>query len=156
MVLFIIFVCAGSSLLCRLLSSCGVWASHCSGFSWCGAQVLGRLGFSLATHGLRSGNSLALERRLSSCAHGLSCSGACGIFSDQGSNPCLLYWQADSLPLSHEGSLHLNNSLLASPLCLLSTVESWSNLIQSQNYRKVPSNKVASIIKRSLSSGGRV
>ena len=24
-----------------------------------------------------------------------------GIFLTQGSNPCLLYWQADSLPLSH-------------------------------------------------------
>ena len=24
-----------------------------------------------------------------------------GIFSTQGSNPCLLHWQADSLPLSH-------------------------------------------------------
>ena len=30
---------------------------------------------------------------------------ACGIFQDQGLNPCLLHWQADSLPLSHEGSL---------------------------------------------------
>ena len=29
-------------------------------------------------------------------AHGLSCSAACGIFLDQGSNPCLLHWQADS------------------------------------------------------------
>ena len=26
------------------------------------------------------------------------------IFPDQGSNPCLLHWQADSLPLSHQGS----------------------------------------------------
>ena len=29
-------------------------------------------------------------------AHGLSCSTARGIFPDQGSNPCLLHWQADS------------------------------------------------------------
>ena len=29
-------------------------------------------------------------------AHGLSCSAACGIFPDQGSNPCPLHWQADS------------------------------------------------------------
>ena len=29
-------------------------------------------------------------------AHGLSCSAACGIFPDQGSNPCLLHWQVDS------------------------------------------------------------
>ena len=27
-----------------------------------------------------------------------------GIFLIQGSNPCLLHWQADSLPLSHQGS----------------------------------------------------
>ena len=32
-------------------------------------------------------------------AHGLSCSLARGIFPDQGSNPYLLHWQADSLPL---------------------------------------------------------
>ena len=37
-------------------------------------------------------------------AHRLSCSAACGIFPDQESNRCLLYWQADSLPLNHEGS----------------------------------------------------
>ena len=28
-------------------------------------------------------------------AHGPSCSVACGIFPDQGSNPCPLHWQAD-------------------------------------------------------------
>ena len=38
-------------------------------------------------------------------AHGLGCSEACGIFPDQGWNPCLLHWQVDSLPLSHQGSL---------------------------------------------------
>ena len=37
-------------------------------------------------------------------AHGLSCSAACGIFPDQGSNPCPLHWQADSQPLCHQGS----------------------------------------------------
>ena len=37
-------------------------------------------------------------------AHGLSRSGACGIFPDQGSNPCPLHWQADSQPLRHQGS----------------------------------------------------
>ena len=40
-------------------------------------------------------------------AHGPSCSAACGIFPDQGSNPCSLYWQADSQPLRHQGSPHL-------------------------------------------------
>ena len=38
-------------------------------------------------------------------AHGLSCSAACGIFPDQGSNPCLLHRQADSQPLHHQGRL---------------------------------------------------
>jgi len=28
----------------------------------------------------------------------------CGIFPDQGLNPCLLHWQVDSLPLSQQGS----------------------------------------------------
>ena len=37
-------------------------------------------------------------------AHGPSCSAACGIFPDQGSNPCPLRWQADSQPLRHQGS----------------------------------------------------
>ena len=37
-------------------------------------------------------------------AHGPSCSAACGILPDQGSNPCLLHWQADSQPLRHQGS----------------------------------------------------
>ena len=37
-------------------------------------------------------------------AHSLSCLTARGIFPDQGSTPCLLHWQADSLPLRHQGS----------------------------------------------------
>ena len=51
-------------------------------------------------------------------AHGLSCSAACEILPDQGSNPCPLHWQADSQPLHHQGSawpslltLHLLSSL---------------------------------------------
>ena len=45
---------------CRLLSNCGVGASHCSGFS-CGREwALGRMGFS-------SCSSRALGHRLSSC-----------------------------------------------------------------------------------------
>ena len=37
-------------------------------------------------------------------AHGPSCSVACGILPDQGSNPCPLHWQEDSQPLRHQGS----------------------------------------------------
>ena len=46
------------------------------------------------------------SRRAGSAAvvHGPSRSAACGIFPDQGSNPCPLHWQADSQPLRHQGS----------------------------------------------------
>ena len=50
-------------------------------------------------------------------AHGPSCSAACGIFPDQGSNPRPLHWQADSKPLRHQGSPW--NPLLNSYLQLL-------------------------------------
>ena len=60
-------------------SSCGAQASHFGGFF---------LQFTV---------SVVMEQ-------GLSCSVACGIFPDQGLNPCLLRWQADSLLLSHEGN----------------------------------------------------
>ena len=36
-------------------------------------------------------------------AHRLSCSVACGIFPDQGSNPCPLHWQEDSLTTASPG-----------------------------------------------------
>ena len=81
-----IFGCFGSSLLhVGFLQSqqagaalcCGAWASYCGGFSCCGAQALGAWASVVV-------------------AHGLSCSAACGIFPDQGSNPCLLHWQVDS------------------------------------------------------------
>ena len=40
-------------------------------------------------------------------AQGPSRSAACGIFPDQGSNPCPLHWQTDSQPLRHQGSPQL-------------------------------------------------
>ena len=40
-------------------------------------------------------------------AHRPSRFAACGIFPDQGSNPCPLHWQADSQPLRHWGSPNL-------------------------------------------------
>ena len=64
---------------------CGARASHCGGLSCSGARALG-------------------TRASVVVAHGLSCSTACGIFPDQGSNPCPLHWQADSQPLRHQGS----------------------------------------------------
>ena len=46
---------------------CGVGASHCSGFSCRGAQVLGARTSVVVARGLSSCGSWALERRLSSC-----------------------------------------------------------------------------------------
>ena len=64
-------------------------------------------------------------------ARGLSCSSAYGIFPHHGdqthdqthgdqttswrSNPCLLHWQTDSLPLSHQ-------EVVKTPLVVVSTV----------------------------------
>ena len=48
-------------------------------------------------------------------AHRLRCSVAYSIFPNQGSNLCLLLWQADSLPLSHGSPCAC---LLSYPLCL--------------------------------------
>ena len=61
-----------------------MWASHCSSFSCCGAWALQHVGSVIV-------------------AHGLWCPKACGIFPDQGSNLCPLYWEADSYPLYHQG-----------------------------------------------------
>ena len=94
---------------------------RCGGFSlvggagatlqWCMSVAVASL---VAKHGLWGA-------RFSSCSRGLSCgsqapqhrrnscaarasSEACDVFLAQGSNPCLLHWQAGSLPLSHQGS----------------------------------------------------
>ena len=87
----------GLRFCARAFSSCGKWGP-----------------LFIAVHGpLTIAASLVVEhrlqmRRLSSCsvvvAHGPSRSAACGIFPDQGSNPCPLHWQADSQPLCHQGS----------------------------------------------------
>ena len=99
MIFFKIFVylfiygCIGSSFLCEGFLQLrqvgaplhrGARASHCRGLS-------------LRSTGSRRAGSVVV-------AHGPSCSAACGIFPDQGSNPCPLHWQADSQPLRHQGS----------------------------------------------------
>ena len=60
---FFFFGCVGSSLL-RVGAAlrCGVRASHCGGFSCCGARAS-----VVVARGLSSCGSWALERRLSSC-----------------------------------------------------------------------------------------
>ena len=108
----LIFGRAGSSLLLGVFSSCeqgllsprGVRASHWDGASRGGAQAYRTQAPLAGARGLRSRGSRAPEHRLGCCGKGLSCSAACGIFPDQGSNPCLLHCQVDSLSLSHQGS----------------------------------------------------
>ena len=51
-------------------------------------------------HQLWHAGSVVMARRLQRAssgvvAQGLSCSAACGIFPDQGLNPCPLHWQVD-------------------------------------------------------------
>ena len=59
----------------------------------CGAWALG----TQASPRLQSTGLIVVVRRV-------SCSVACGNYPDPGSKPCLLNWQVDSSPLSHQGS----------------------------------------------------
>ena len=78
--------------LSLVVASGGHSSSRCSGLS------LSRP-LSLQKTGSRRAGSVMVT-------HGPSCSAACGIFPDQGSNPCPLHWQADSQPLHRQGSPH--------------------------------------------------
>ena len=83
----------GLRFCARAFSSCGEGghsSSRCTGLSL--SQPL-----LLRSTGSRRAGSVVV-------AHRPSCSTACGIFPDQGSNPCPLHWQADSQPLCHQGS----------------------------------------------------
>ena len=83
----------GLRLCARAPPSCGNWghsSSRCAGLSLSRPLPL------RSTGSRRTGSAIV--------AHGPSCSVACGILPDQGSNPCLLHWQADSQPLRHQGS----------------------------------------------------
>ena len=80
----------------QAFSSCSEWgllfvAVHglliVVAFLCCGAQALGVWALVVVAPGLYSTGSVVV-------AHGLSCSAACGIFLDQGLNPCPLHWQA--------------------------------------------------------------
>ena len=73
-----IYLLAALGLRCcvRAFSSCNEWgatlrcgtrASHCSGFSYCGARALGMRASIVVTRRLSSCGSQALEHRLSSC-----------------------------------------------------------------------------------------
>ena len=90
----------------RAFSSCSKWgqllfswapASCCSGFSCCRTQALVAWASVVAVRRLQSSSSVVVAQRL-------CCSTACGILSDQISNPCPLHCQVDSYLLYHQGS----------------------------------------------------
>ena len=76
--------------LSPVVASGGHSSSRCAGLSLSRPLLL-------RSRGSRRSGSVVV-------AHGPSCSAACGIFPDQGSNPYPLHWQADSQPLRHQGS----------------------------------------------------
>ena len=82
------------SVSVRGLSLVAASGGHSS--SWCADLSLSRPLLLRSTSSRCAGSVVV--------AHGSSCSAACGIFPDQGSNPCPLHWQADSQPLRHQGS----------------------------------------------------
>ena len=94
--------CTGSLLLHRLFSSWG----------WQGLLLVAvwRLLVTVASaveHGLQGAQtsvSAATGVSFRSCGAQPSCPVGCEIFPHQGSILCLLHWQADSLPLSNQGS----------------------------------------------------
>ena len=110
---FLIYLLAALGLRCcsgfSLVAASGGYSSlQCTRFAFGGfssreARALGA-GASVVT--ARAGSAIVVLRlqRTGSVVvvQALSCSSACGIFPDQGSNPCLLHQQADSSPMSHQ------------------------------------------------------
>ena len=84
----------GLRFCARAFSSCGKWGPLFIALR--GPLTIADSLFLWSTGSRRTGSVVV--------AHGLSCSVACGILPDQGSNPCPLHWQADSQPLRHQGS----------------------------------------------------
>ena len=83
----LLLVVLGLHCCSRSFSSCGEW-----GFLVAVARLAAQ------TTGSRHTDASAVV------AHGLSSSAAHGIFLNQGSYLCSLYWQADSYPLCHQGN----------------------------------------------------
>ena len=54
----------------------------------------------------------------------------CGIFLDQGSNPCLLHWQVDYLPLSHQGRLPLVFKIILIEKKIITSLSMFSSVTQ--------------------------
>ena len=93
-ILFIYFWLCWAFISVPGLSLVDASGGHSS--SWCAGLSLSRPLLLRSTDSRCAGSVVV--------AHGPSCSAACGILPDQGSNPCPLHWQADSQPLHHQGS----------------------------------------------------
>ena len=87
--------------------------------------------------------------------HGPSCSAACGIFPDQGSNPRPLHWQADSQPQRHQESPSV---FLVNTRCTLCSSESYPRIITHMLGRrdKTPGNTRGTLMGMSSKGGGRL
>ena len=83
--IYLFLAVLGLRFCARAFSSCGEWGPLF--IAVCGPLTV--VASPVVEHRLQT-------RRLSSVAHGPGRSTACGIFPDQGSNPCALRWQADS------------------------------------------------------------
>ena len=91
--IYLLLAVLGLRFCARAFSSCGK-RGHSS--SRCAGLSLSRTLLLRSTGSRRAGSVIV--------AHGPSCSAACRILPDQGSNLCPLHWQADSQPLHHQGS----------------------------------------------------
>ena len=95
--------------LSLVVASGGHSSSRCTGLSLSRPLLLRNTG------SRRAGSAIV--------AHGPSCSMACGIFPDQGSNPCPLHWQAVSQPLRHQGSQYMTFNGMCSPFLFNSIID---------------------------------
>ena len=145
-----VFYFAGTSslwgLLCSydeqgLLSSCSAWTFHCCGFFCWRPWTSGCAGFSSCSMWAQwlqlpdpgTGN------RLNSCGTQVYLLHSMWYLPGPGLNLCPLHWQADSLPLSHQGSPSLSFMficlvlavacrILIAMLGLISSCDMWASL----------------------------
>ena len=82
--LYLFLAVLGLCFCARAFSSCGKRLRQAGATLHCGARASHYRGLSLRSTGSRRAGSVVV-------AHGPSCSAACGIFPDQGSNPCPLH-----------------------------------------------------------------
>ena len=84
--------------------------------------------------------------------HRLSCSAACGILLDQGSNSCPLHQWADSYSLSHQGSPYAVISVSNAPFWLNLDLSTWlapsypSGLLKVTSLERMPLTDIAKYV----------